>query len=86
MKAQEKKQKQVLARLKVWLLQGKTITHNEAQKKWRTNRLSEYVRRLRHNYHQMKISMTWITDKNGDRYGQYKLEVKVKKKVNFLKT
>ena len=79
----EKKQKQVLARLKVWLLQGKTITHNQAQKMWSTNRLAEYVRRLRHDYHQMKISMTWITDKNGDRYGQYKLESKPKKKISY---
>jgi hypothetical protein len=76
----EKKEKQVLAHLKIWLLKGKTITHNQAQKMWRSNRLSEYVSRLRHGYHQMQISMTWITEKNGDRYGQYKLEVKKKKR------
>jgi hypothetical protein len=81
----EKKEKQVLAHLKIWLLKGGTITHNQAQKMWRTNRLSEYIRRLRHGYHQMKIGMTWITDENGDRYGQYKLEVKPKKK-QALKT
>jgi hypothetical protein len=82
MKAQENKQKQVLAHLKIWLLQGKTITQSQALKMWKTSRLAAYVYRLRHGYHQMKIAKTMIYEKNGDQYAKYKLEVKPKKKVN----
>lgn len=39
--------KNIEAHLKIWLLEGKTITHNQAQKLWGTNRLSEFIRRLR---------------------------------------
>lgn len=64
-----KKQKQVLAHLKIWLLLGKKITHNQAQKKWGTNRLAEFIRRLRHD-HQLRIT----TDRVGpDGYGVYYL-------------
>jgi hypothetical protein len=65
------KKKDVEAHLKVWLLQGKEITHNEAQKKWGTNRLAEYIRRLRANG--MKIEMT-MTNSNGDIFGVYRLK------------
>lgn len=54
MKAQ-KKQKQVLAHLKIWLLRGRKITHNQALKMWRTNRLAVYIQRLRKN-HQLRIT------------------------------
>ena len=64
------KQKNVEPKLKVWLLQGKTITHNQAQKLWGTNRLAEYIRRLRAAG--MKIEMK-MTSENGDIFGVYKL-------------
>jgi hypothetical protein len=73
----EQKQKQVLARLKIWLLEGKTITHNECLRMWRSSRLAEYIRRLRHD-HQMKISTTMIRE-NGDVFGRYQLVTKEKK-------
>jgi hypothetical protein len=41
------KQKNVEARLKIHLLEGKTITHNQALTKFGTNRLAEFIRRLR---------------------------------------
>lgn len=64
------KEKQVLPRLKAWLLQGKKITHNQALSMWKTNRLAEYIRRLRESgltiYTEMK------QDK-GDVYGVYSI-------------
>lgn len=39
--------RQIKARLKIHLLQGKSITHNQAQEKWGTNRLAVYIERLR---------------------------------------
>lgn len=82
MKAQEKKEKQVLAHLKIWLLQGKTITQSQALKMWKTSRLAAYIYRLRHGYHQMQIAKTMIYEKNGDQYAKYHLESRPKKKVN----
>lgn len=41
------KQKQVKARLKVWLLRGNSITAWQAWKKFKTNRLAVYIQRLR---------------------------------------
>lgn len=70
------KGKQVEAHLKVHLLQGKTITHNEALSLWRTNRLAEYVRRLRVDG--MKIRTEMVTNDFGDVYGVYSLESKPK--------
>lgn len=79
----EKKAKNVLPKLKVWILSGKTISDAQAREKFRTNRLSEYIRRLRHD-HRIKIKMTMTTAPNGDRYGVYSLEVK--QKVDRIKT
>ena len=62
--------KNVEARLKVHLLQGKSITHNQAQAKFGTNRLAEYIRRLRAD------GMDIITERkieNGSLYGVYRL-------------
>lgn len=67
--------KNVEPRLKIHLLQGKSITHNQAQKLFRTNRLAEYVRRLREDG--MKI-VTKMVYENGDCYGVYSLERKAK--------
>jgi hypothetical protein len=75
------KKKDVLPHLKVWLLQGKSITHNEAQKLWGTNRIAEYVRRLRKEG--MKIE-TVLESKDGDTYGRYRL--KQSPKVDRIKT
>lgn len=44
---QIKGEKQIKARLKVWLMLGKKISHNQAQKLWHTNRLASYIHRLR---------------------------------------
>ena len=68
--------KNVLPQLKIWLLQGKTITHNQAQKLWRTNRLAEFVRRLRH-VHGMDIDMQKV-NVNGEVFGVYRLKKKAK--------
>lgn len=39
--------KDVKNRLRTWLLQGKSITSNQALRKWRTSRIAIYVCRLR---------------------------------------
>lgn len=69
-------EKNVQAHLKIWLLQGKSITHNQAQKMWGTNRLSEYIRRLRHDE-----GMNIVTERkieNGSLFGVYRLVKKEK--------
>lgn len=71
----ESKGKQIEAHLKVWLLQGKTITHNQALMMWRTNRLSEYVRRCREDGMNIKTEM--VTE-GEDTYGVYSLVKKPK--------
>ena len=79
------KQKQVEARLKVWLLQGKEITHNRAQRLWGSNRLAEFIRRLRRD-HGMKI-ITELVSENGSTYGLYYLDplfLRSKKKAKAL--
>lgn len=68
--------KNVEPRLKVHLLQGKTITHNQAQRLWGTNRLAEYIRRLRKDG--MKIQMLMVYE-NGDSFGVYSIPKTVKK-------
>lgn len=68
--------KQVEPRLKVWLLRGREITHNQAQRMWGTNRLAEFIRRLRRNQG-MDIEMK-MTNYNGDIYGVYRLKQKPK--------
>lgn len=68
--------KNVLPRLKIWLLQGKEITHNQAQKLWGTNRLSEFIRRLKVDH-----GMNIITERrieNGSMFGVYRLVKKPK--------
>lgn len=75
MKTTKRKEKNVEAHLKVWLLQGREITHNQAQKMWGTNRLAEYIRRLR--VEGMDIEMK-MTNFNGDVYGVYRLKSKPK--------
>lgn len=62
--------KQVKARLKVHLLQGKSITPNQALRMWRTSRLATYVLRLRHEG--MDIITTMKTE-NGDTFAEYSL-------------
>jgi hypothetical protein len=74
-----KPNKNILPHLKVHLLTGKTITHNQAQEMWGTNRLAEYIRRLRK---QMTITTTMVHEGN-DVYGVYSLPVK---KENRIKT
>jgi hypothetical protein len=59
----------VLAKLKIWLLQGKTITGLQALNKFGTMRLAEYVRVLRKD-HGLDIKMQWVV-KNGKRFGEY---------------
>jgi hypothetical protein len=66
------KRKNVLARLKVHLLLGKTITQKEAYKMWRTTRLASYVRRLR--VMQYDIHTEIVYAKNGDQFGRYSLK------------
>lgn len=73
--------KNVCAHLEVWLWQGKSITHNQAQKMWGTNRLAEFIRRLRNKG--MKIR-TELVCEDGDTYGKYSLEQPVKQ--NRIKT
>lgn len=73
--SEEIKGKNIEAKLKVWLLQGKSITHNEAQKMWGTSRLAVYKRRLVKKGMNIKTEMVY----NGrDSYGRYSLEVKPK--------
>lgn len=62
--------KNVEAHLKIHLLEGKTITHNQAQKLWGTNRLSEFIRRLRRKG--MDIDMKMKSEGN-DTFGVYRM-------------
>lgn len=64
------KEKHVEVKLRNWLWQGKSITHNEAQKRWRTNRLAEYVRRLRRKGEKI---LTTMTTYDGDRFAVYSI-------------
>jgi len=78
----KKVKKDVLAKLKIWLLHGKSITHNNAQRMWGTNRLAEYIRRLRKDQG-MNIEMKMKSFSDGV-YGVYKLVIK--KKVSRIKS
>jgi len=73
--------KQILARLKTWLLLGKTITPNQALMLWRTSRIAVYVHRLRRDY-RMKIE-TKMVNHNGDTFACYSLVKTKKRKVKF---
>lgn len=61
--------KQVLPRLKIHLLQGKTITGLEALNKFGTMRLAEYIRVLRHE-HGLKIEKKMV-EENGKHFAEY---------------
>lgn len=78
--------KQVLPRLKVWLLEGKRITSNQALRMFGTNRLAEFIRRLRKE-HGMKIT-TELVSEDGDVYGVYYLDPLFlrRKKRNLIKS
>lgn len=73
---QKLKKKDILPRLKLWLLSGKEITHIQALRKFGTNRLSEYVRRLRRNENMNIVTITRI--ENGSMFGVYKYVPKEK--------
>lgn len=75
------KRKNVLPRLKVWLLQGNSITHLQALKLFKTTRLAEYIRILRREG--MKIE-TVLESSRGSVYGVYRLVQKPK--VDRIKT
>lgn len=70
------KTKQVKPKLKVYLLLGKSISHNQAQKRWGTNRLASYVNRLRKEMREIgfEIVCTMVYGKGREQYGVYKLE------------
>lgn len=67
--------KDVLGHLKVHLLQGKTITQNQALKMWRTSRLATYVLRLRKQG--MNI-ITTMRHENGDSFAEYSIPKRTK--------
>jgi hypothetical protein len=66
----------VLAKLKMWLLKGRKITALQALTMWNTMRLAEYIRELRHE-HDMKIEMEWV-QKGNKRFGEYFIPKSVK--------
>lgn len=72
--------KNVLPRVKVHLLRGRTLTGLEALQKFGTMRLAEYVRVLRHE-HGMNIQ-TRMIERNGKRIGEYYLPIRKKQKRN----
>lgn len=78
--------KNVEARLKIWLLRGKEITHNQALRLFGTNRLAEFIRRLRKKGLKIK---TELISENGDVYGVYYLDplfLRRKKRIKTLNT
>lgn len=78
--------KNVEARLKIWLLRGKEITHNQALRLFGTNRLAEFIRRLRKKGLKIK---TELVSEDGDVYGVYYLDplfLRRKKRIKTLNT
>lgn len=73
--------KNILPRLKVFLLEGNTITHLEAQRRFGTNRLAEYIRRLRSKPHELEIDCKMIKE-GVDTFGRY--SIAPKQKVNRI--
>jgi hypothetical protein len=74
--------KPVMARLKIWLLQGKKITGVIAWEKFKTLRLAAYI-------HELKTKDEWdIKDrdvtKNGKTFTEYWLNIP--KKIDRIKT
>lgn len=65
------KEKQVKARLKVWLLRGNSITALQAWKKFKTNRLAVYIQRLRDDGLNIETRTVQFGE---DRYAQYTLK------------
>lgn len=63
------KQSQVLPKLKIHLLRGKTITALQALQLFGTMRLAEYIRILRHD-HKLKIE-TKMVEENGKHFAEY---------------
>lgn len=68
-----KVKKDIEPRIKTRLLQGHSITHNQALSLYGTSRLSEYIRRLRAKGMNIKTEM--CTAPNGDQYGVYSLVI-----------
>lgn len=78
--------KNVEARLKIWLLRGREITHNQALRLFGTNRLAEFIRRLRKKGLKIK---TELVSEDGDVYGVYYLDplfLRRKKRIKTLNT
>lgn len=69
------KDKNIKAKLKDHLLQGKKITPLQAWRRWGTSRLAVYVRRLRIEGWNIE---TTIKRNNGDQFAEYSL-VKTRK-------
>lgn len=67
------KQKQVKAKLKVHLLLGKSISHNQAQKRWHTNRLASYIHRLKKEMREIGFDIVCniVHGKGREQYGVY---------------
>ena len=72
-----KEPKNILPKLKLWLLQGKKITAFQAWMKFGTSRLSSYIHRLRHEH-----GMKEIQTDNTPGYGVY--FIPKKEKVNRI--
>lgn len=72
----KRKRIQVKPRLKVHLLMGKRVTHNQAQVWWKTNRLASYVWRLQKEFKEIGkyIHCQMVYLKNGQQYGVYSLK------------
>lgn len=64
-----------------WLLTGKTLTHNQAQRMFKTNRLAEYVRRLRKKDLAIPCRMVYT---NKESYGVYHLRRRLRYNVEVI--
>lgn len=71
--------KQIQSRVKVHLLSGKSITHNECLKMFKGSRLAASIYRLRKDG--LNITGTMHYEPDGTQYMRYKLEKKPLKKV-----
>jgi hypothetical protein len=68
-------------KLKLWFLAGKKFTVRQLDRLLNVNNSPEIVRQLKK---EIPIAMTWITPKNGNRYGRYSLQKS--EKVSRIKT
>ena len=73
----EKKEKNVKGRLRMWLASGKTITPLQAWKHFGTSRLAVYINRLRNEG--MKIETKNVTE-NGDTFARYRMITRIKER------